>query len=244
MHITPQPSNELVDGEAEMATIHPDLQIEGIVRVVKGRGIAVRGTVHGPIECDGTVVVHHGATVHGTVQADRVVVAGEVKAGPQGEIVARSLLQLKPTGFVQAQRVRYGALEAERGGRLAGELCPVEAPAQRQVDAPRTQAHVGVPSARAPSSATPSAAQSAPAPAPAPVATAPAAPTPVSTPSAPAQPTAASAAPAPTVAAVMPLRSAAVIDLAPPPALQDHHEIADDSGPDMAAPAEMYFQHR
>ena len=242
MHITSQVSNELVDGEAEMATIHPDLLIEGTVRVVKGRGIAIRGSVHGPIECDGTVVIHHGATVHGTVQADRVVVAGDVKAGPDGEILARSLLQLKPTGAVQARRVRYGALEAERGGRLAGELCPVEAPTERLVEVPRAHSHAA-PAPVAPVSAPTAgfAAAAAPAAAPAPTAQAPAA---AALPSAPRAPVAVPAAPAPSGAAVMPLRSHAVIDLAPAPALQDHHEISDDSGPDVSPPAEMYFQHR
>lgn len=52
--------------------------IEGKIKTGKGKSIVVRGTVIGAIECQGRVVILHGAKVLGSIKATALWVEGDV----------------------------------------------------------------------------------------------------------------------------------------------------------------------
>lgn len=88
-------------------------------------GLRIDGEVTGDVLAapgrPSLLVVSESARVTGTVQADHVVINGEVV----GPIVARELLELQPTARIRGD-VSYRGLEMHQGATISGKLQPME----------------------------------------------------------------------------------------------------------------------
>jgi cytoskeletal protein CcmA (bactofilin family) len=91
-------------------TIHGD--------IIEGTGdFRIEGTIHADIVREGRVVVAPEGTVHGTVQAESIHVAGTVR----GELMAEDTLVLGDSCDVEA-RLQADALTIESGAAFKGEV--------------------------------------------------------------------------------------------------------------------------
>lgn len=111
-------------------------------KLIVGRGISLKGEIS---ECDALIVegnvevslsdsrsitVGESGVFKGTVEVDEATIAGEF----DGKLVARKVLTIQSSGRVRGE-IRYGALQVEPGGLLAGTIdATSDAPA---ADAPR-----------------------------------------------------------------------------------------------------------
>jgi len=81
------------------------------------RDLRIEGEVKGTIECQGTLFVAEGATVHAQVDAENVTVAGNLN----GEITCHGRLQLMPSGQVRG-KVSTETLVIDEGAFYEGQL--------------------------------------------------------------------------------------------------------------------------
>jgi cytoskeletal protein CcmA (bactofilin family) len=129
---TSPPANRSV---APFTSIDATTEISGKLRC--GETIRIDGRVKGEIRCEKTVIIGQGAIVEATIQADAVVIGGEVK----GDIVAKRKVTLESTGRVTGDLSTPGIV-IEEGAMLEGRIVigvDERAPAQKQ-PAARTSA--------------------------------------------------------------------------------------------------------
>jgi cytoskeletal protein CcmA (bactofilin family) len=89
-------------------------------------GLRVDGTVNGDILAaqsqPSILVISESASVTGTVNADHIIINGQVK----GPVHARVLLELQPKARIEGD-VHYAALEMHQGALIDGLLRPMVA---------------------------------------------------------------------------------------------------------------------
>ena len=83
--------------------------------MVAGSAVLVEGTLLGDILNAGTVYVAETGRVRGMIQAEEVVVAGEI----HGDVHARARCEVHPTGLIVGS-VRSNACLFREGARVAG----------------------------------------------------------------------------------------------------------------------------
>ncbi len=92
-------------------------------------GLRLDGEMHGDLlgraDKPSILVISETAHVIGQVQADHVIINGQV----DGPVLARSLLELQPKARVTGD-VTYKILEMHQGALVAGRLCPLIADSQ------------------------------------------------------------------------------------------------------------------
>ncbi|MBP9905724.1 MAG: polymer-forming cytoskeletal protein [Rhodoferax sp.] len=92
-------------------------------------GLRLDGEMHGDLlgqaDKPSILVISETAHVTGQVQADHVIINGQV----DGPVLARSLLELQPKARVTGD-VTYKILEMHQGALVAGRLCPLVADLQ------------------------------------------------------------------------------------------------------------------
>ncbi len=82
-----------------------------------GETLRIDGRMKGEIRCDKTVIIGQGAIVEATIQADAVVIAGDVK----GDIVAKRKVTLESSGRVTGDLSTPGIV-IEEGAKLEGRI--------------------------------------------------------------------------------------------------------------------------
>jgi cytoskeletal protein CcmA (bactofilin family) len=104
-------------------------------KLVVGRDITLSGEI---TDCDILVVEGRvSASLRGSerieiaesgvFEGDLDIEVAEIKGRFEGDLVARERLIIRGTGRVSG-RIRYGEIEIERGGRIAGDIEVAEAP--------------------------------------------------------------------------------------------------------------------
>lgn len=87
-------------------------------------GLRVDGSVNGDIKAAETrasiLVISESASVNGTVNADHIIINGQIK----GPVHARVLLELQPKARIEGD-VHYAALEMHQGALIDGLLRPI-----------------------------------------------------------------------------------------------------------------------
>lgn len=82
----------------------------------------IKGDLVGQVDKPSILVISETARVTGCVQADHVIINGQV----DGPVTARVLLELQPKARVNGD-VTYKILEMHQGAMVAGKLCPIVA---------------------------------------------------------------------------------------------------------------------
>ncbi len=121
--VPPPGSVRPTEGES-MATTRPNLSesvlasgltIEG---KIEGDGnIRIAGRFKGNINVKGELTIEPGASIDGQVNADTVLVGGEVK----GQIVARSRVEFKESGTLIGD-LKAGSLTVAAGSKMRGKV--------------------------------------------------------------------------------------------------------------------------
>ena len=99
-------------------------QVNGNIRFSDGLRLdgEITGNLLGRVEKPSIVVISESGKVRGEVQADHVIINGQV----DGPVTARVMLELQPKARVTGD-VTYKLLEMHQGAQVAGKLCPVVA---------------------------------------------------------------------------------------------------------------------
>ena len=100
--------------------------------------LRIDGRVKGEVRCDKTVIIGECAVVEASIQAECIIICGEVK----GDIVARRKITLEKTGRVSGDLATPGIV-IEEGAKLEGRIVirPEEKPvAQKAAPARRSNA--------------------------------------------------------------------------------------------------------
>ena len=85
------------------------------------------GNVLGQLDKPSILVISETAQVTGEVQADHVIINGQVT----GPVHARVMLELQPKAQITGD-VTYKLLEMHQGAIVAGKLCPIVAQAEEK----------------------------------------------------------------------------------------------------------------
>ena len=122
-------------GKFSESVLSSGLTIEG---KIEGSGnVRVAGRFKGTINVQGEFTVEPGASVHGEIRADAILVGGEVR----GQIVASSRVEFKESGTLVGD-LKAGSLIVAAGSRMRGkvefgwkegeidELSPADGPGQ------------------------------------------------------------------------------------------------------------------
>lgn len=101
-------------------------RIQGDLEFADGLRIdgEVVGNVRSVAEGASLLIVSEVASVEGSIEADHVILNGQVK----GPVLARQLLELQPKARIQGD-VSYRAIEMHQGATIEGQLRPMAAPA-------------------------------------------------------------------------------------------------------------------
>ncbi len=100
---------------SDSAVLGKGLRVRGRVQ---GEGdLRIEAAIEGDVVVDGTLDLGDTAIVAGTVDAQRVTVAGELT----GDVNAREEVDITATGSVQGN-IKASALTLEEGGRFIGEI--------------------------------------------------------------------------------------------------------------------------
>lgn len=95
--------------------ISSDLVIEG---KIEGSGhVRIAGRFKGDVHVQGNVTIEQGAQVTGEVQADMVIVGGELN----GNVTAVSRVELQSTGVLNGD-LHSGSLVVAAGSRMRGQV--------------------------------------------------------------------------------------------------------------------------
>lgn len=81
------------------------------------RDLRIEGKVTGKLTCDGILMVSEGAEVDAEVEAESIIVSGQLS----GSIRCRGRLEIRATGIVRGD-VRTGALVIVEGARYEGQI--------------------------------------------------------------------------------------------------------------------------
>ncbi len=94
--------------------------------------LVVEGTVSASLRGSQRIEIAEGGVFEGNLDID----VAEIKGRFEGELIARDRLIIRRTGRASG-RIRYGEIEIERGGRVAGDVEVVDVAAPlRDTDAP------------------------------------------------------------------------------------------------------------
>lgn len=97
--------------------------VRGLIEFQEGLRIdgEVQGDILAAVGKPSLLVVSESARITGQVQADHVVINGEVV----GPVMARELLELQPTARIRGD-VSYRGLEMHQGATISGKLQPMD----------------------------------------------------------------------------------------------------------------------
>jgi cytoskeletal protein CcmA (bactofilin family) len=102
-------------GKPSESILSSGLTIEG---KIEGAGnVRVAGRFKGNVNVKGEFTVESGASVHGEVRADSVLVGGEVR----GQIVATARVEFKETGTLIGD-LKAGSLAVAAGSKMRGKV--------------------------------------------------------------------------------------------------------------------------
>jgi cytoskeletal protein CcmA (bactofilin family) len=102
-------------GKLSESILSSGLTIEG--KIEGGGNVKVSGRFKGNVNVKGEFTVEPGASVHGEVRADSVMVGGEVR----GQIVATSRVEFKETGTLIGD-LKAGSLAVAAGSKMRGKV--------------------------------------------------------------------------------------------------------------------------
>ena len=91
--------------------------------------LRIEGSFSGEIHCSGTVTVGEQGTVHASIVADQIIIAGKV----YGDIAADRKILVMSTGQVYGNIIP-GTLSIIEGGLLNGSVMMTEQPAPNKAD--------------------------------------------------------------------------------------------------------------
>jgi len=112
---TEEPPKASAPGKPSESVLSSGLTIEG---KIEGSGnVRVAGRFKGNVNVKGEFTVESGASVHGEVRADSVLVGGEVR----GQIVATSRVEFKETGTLIGD-LKAGSLAVAAGSKMRGKV--------------------------------------------------------------------------------------------------------------------------
>jgi len=97
--------------------------------------LRIEGSYSGEIHCSGTVTIGEQGTVHSSIFADEIVIAGKV----YGNIAASRQIIMTGTGQLHGN-IATGALSIMEGGLLNGSVVMKEQPAPVKAGGPETEA--------------------------------------------------------------------------------------------------------
>lgn len=113
--IAEEPPKMASPGKPSESVLSSGLTIEG---KIEGNGnVRVAGRFKGNVNVKGEFTVESGASVHGEVRADSVLVGGEVR----GQIVATSRVEFKETGTLIGD-LKAGSLAVAAGSKMRGKV--------------------------------------------------------------------------------------------------------------------------
>lgn len=118
---------------AEPTVIGHGTVVEGSVR--SAASVHLNGRVEGVLIAEGEAIIGLTGSVLGDVMAEQLVLEG----GIDGNVSVRGHLRVAASGVLRGE-VRYGTLQVERGGILAGnalhgeDVITIEAEAMEEVD--------------------------------------------------------------------------------------------------------------
>lgn len=112
---TEEPPKVTPPGKLPESVLSAGLAIEG---KIEGAGnVRVAGRFKGNVNVKGEFTVEQGASVHGEVRADAVLVGGEVR----GQIVAVSRVEFKESGTLIGD-LKAGSLAVAAGSKMRGKV--------------------------------------------------------------------------------------------------------------------------
>ena len=110
-----EPPKMATPGKPSESILSSGLTIEG---KIEGAGnVRVAGRFKGNVNVKGEFTIESGASVHGEVRADAVLVGGEVR----GQIVATSRVEFKETGTLIGD-LKAGSLAVAAGSKMRGKV--------------------------------------------------------------------------------------------------------------------------
>jgi len=110
-----EPPKMAAPGKPSESILSSGLTIEG---KIEGAGnVRVAGRFKGNVNVKGEFTIDPGASVHGEVRADSVLVGGEVR----GQIVATSRVEFKETGTLIGD-LKAGSLAVAAGSKMRGKV--------------------------------------------------------------------------------------------------------------------------
>jgi cytoskeletal protein CcmA (bactofilin family) len=118
---------------AEPTVIGNGTVIEGSVR--SAASVRLHGRVEGVLIAEGDAIIGSTGSVLGDVMAEQLTLEGAI----DGNVSVRGHLRVAPSGVLRGE-VRYGTLQVERGGILAGnalhgeDVITIEAEAMEEVE--------------------------------------------------------------------------------------------------------------
>lgn len=119
-----------IDPATVTTVIDKGVIFRGSIESTNGKTIQIHGQVIGNIESTSDVVIQEMASVHGSIKARRIRVAGTVDRASDGEpnvVEASELLTLCKTARFSASEASYADMEMELGAKISGVLRPTEA---------------------------------------------------------------------------------------------------------------------
>ncbi len=104
-------------------------QVKGDIRFSDGLRLdgELIGNLTGQAERPSILVISETACVTGDIEADHIIVNGQVN----GPVHARVMLELQPKAKITGD-VTYKLLEMHQGAMVAGRLCPIVASARTE----------------------------------------------------------------------------------------------------------------
>jgi len=106
-----------VQSLGRLMLVGPDIRLTGEIKACER--LVVEGAVEGEVSETERLEIGRGGRFQGSAEVEHCMVDGLF----EGELDVRGVLTLKPNGRVQGT-VRYGEIEIERGGRIAGSFGP------------------------------------------------------------------------------------------------------------------------
>lgn len=111
-----QPSeSDMKKTEEKKLTVGPEIVLSG--QITSCDRLIVEGKVEATLSDSRAVEIAEAGLFKGTAEIDHAVIAGRF----EGTLTVRERLTIKSTGRVQG-KIRYGQIEIEPGGEIAGEV--------------------------------------------------------------------------------------------------------------------------
>ncbi len=123
---------------APATSVDASTQVSG--KIICKETLRIEGRVKGEVRCDKTVIIGEQAKVEATIDADAVIIFGEVK----GDIAAKSKITLERTARMTGDLATPGIV-IEEGAKLKGRIVigAEEEPAAKRQPTPGAAAQAG-----------------------------------------------------------------------------------------------------